>query len=131
MADGLTTAAGTLAIGGAGTLAVANFLPGIDLTAVIGAFGGAFFFIVFAKNISALQRVGYLIVGWIGGYMASAEMLSQKWTLTSGFSSFVAGLLCVVIGISIIEAVETGKWPAWLTGLPGLLARLLNRSKQE
>ncbi len=66
MADSLTTAAGTLAIGGAGTIAVASWLPGIDIQAVIGAFGGSFFFILFAKDISALQRAGYLVVGWIG-----------------------------------------------------------------
>lgn len=128
MADGLTTAAGTLAIGGAGTIAVASWFPGVDLSAVIGSFGGAFFFILFAKDISALQRAGYLVVGWIGGYMASAELLSLAWTRTSGFSSFISGLLCVVVGISIIEAVQTGKWPAWLTGL---LNRFLVRRKPE
>lgn len=116
MADGLTTAAGTLAIGATGTLAVSSWFPGIDISAVIGSFGGAFFFILFAKDISALQRAGYLVVGWIGGYMASAEMLSLAWTRTSGFSSFISGLLCVVVGISVIEAVQTGKWPAWIKG---------------
>lgn len=110
MTDGLTA---TAVVGGAG-ITVASLLPGVDLSAVIGAFGGAFFFILFAKDISAWQRAGYLIVGWIGGYFGAAELLSPEWIKTSGFSSFVAGLFCVVIGISAIEAVQIGKPPKWL-----------------
>lgn len=113
MADGLTSAGASLIVGGTG-ITLASYLPGIDLSAVIGAFGGAFFFILFAKDISSWQRAGYLIVGWIGGYFGAAELLSLAWTKTSGFSSFVAGLFCVVIGISIIEAFQTGKPPRWL-----------------
>jgi len=115
MADSLTVAATQLTVGVAG-VGVASVFPGLDLAAVIGAFGGAFFFILFAKDIAAWQRAGYLVVGWIGGYMASAELLSLAWTRTSGFSSFISGLLCVVVGISVIEAVQTGKWPAWIKG---------------
>lgn len=113
MADGLTSAAASLAVGGTG-ITIASYLPGIDLSAVIGSFGGAFFFVLFAKDISAWQRAGYLIVGWIGGYFGAAELLSLAWTKTSGFSSFVAGLFCVAIGISLIEAFQTGKPPRWL-----------------
>jgi hypothetical protein len=113
MADGLTSAGASLAVGGAG-ITLASLLPGVDLQAVIGSFGGAFFFILFAKDISAWQRAGYLLVGWIGGYFGAAELLSLAWTKTSGFSSFVAGLFCVAIGISLIEAFQTGKPPRWL-----------------
>lgn len=127
MTDGLTTATGSLAVGGAG-LSIAAMFPGIDLSAVIGAFGGAFFFILFAKDISAWQRAGYLIVGWIGVYFGAAELLSLAWTQTSGFSSFVAGLFCVVIGISIIEAVQTGKAPKWLQWV---LNRFLGKRETE
>jgi hypothetical protein len=119
MADGLTAAAATqLAVGTAG-VGIASFFPGLDLQSVIGALGGAFFFVLFAKDISNLQRAGYLIVGWIGGYFGAAELLSLAWTRTSGFSSFVAGLLCVVLCISVFEAIETGTWPEWLKSLFG------------
>ena len=70
MADGLTTAGASLAVGATG-LTIASLFPGVDLSSVIGAFGGAFFFILFAKDISAWQRAGYLIVGWIGGYFGA------------------------------------------------------------
>lgn len=113
MADGLTTAGASAAIGATG-ITLASFFPGLDLSSVVGAFGGAFFFILFAKDISAWQRMGYLVVGWIGGYFGAAELMSMAWTQTSGFSSFLAGLFCVAICISLIEAVQTGRPPRWL-----------------
>jgi hypothetical protein len=126
MADSLTVAGTQLAVGTAG-VGLASMFP-VDLAAVIGAFGGAFFFILFAKDINNWQRAGYLIVGWIGGYFGSAELLSLAWTRTSGFSSFVAGLVCVVACISIIEAFQTGAWPVWLRAIR---ARFFGREKPE
>lgn len=113
MADGLTTAGASAAIGATG-ITLASFFPGLDLSSVVGAFGGAFFFILFAKEISAWQRMGYLVVGWIGGYFGAAELMSLAWTQTSGFSSFLSGLFCVAICISLIEAIQTGRPPRWL-----------------
>lgn len=118
MADGLTTAGASLVVGGTG-ITIASFFPGLDLSAVIGSFGGAFFFILFAKEIAAWQRAGYLIVGWIGGYFGSAELLSLAWTKTSGFSSFIAGLVCVVTCISVIESYQTRQLPWWAQALFG------------
>lgn len=113
MADGLTTAGASAAIGATG-ITLASFFSGLDLSSVVGAFGGAFFFILFAKEISAWQRMGYLVVGWIGGYFGAAELMSLAWTQTSGFSSFLSGLFCVAICISLIEAIQTGRPPRWL-----------------
>lgn len=128
MADSLTVSAGQAIAGAAGIGTIATLYPSVDLNAVIGAFGGAFCFILFAKDINNWQRFGYLIVGWIGGYFAAAEMLSLAWTRTSGFSSFIAGLVCVVVCISIIEAIQTGTWPAWLQSLVG---RFFGKGKTE
>ena len=121
MTDVLTTAGASLVVGGAG-ITIASLLPGLDLSAVIGSFGGAFFFILFAKEIAVWQRAGYLIVGWIGGYFGAAEILSQTWTNTSGFSSFVAGLVCVVTCISVIESYQTRQLPWWAQALLGRIS---------
>lgn len=114
MADALATSAASAAVAATG-ITLASFLPGLDLSAVVGAFGGAFMFILFAKNISVWQRMGYLVVGWIGGYFGTAELMSLAWTQTSGFASFIAGALCVTICISLLEAIQTGKPPKWLS----------------
>uniref|UniRef100_A0AAU6W2G2 Holin n=1 Tax=Pseudomonas phage Orisa03 TaxID=3138542 RepID=A0AAU6W2G2_9VIRU len=128
MADGLTTAAATLTIGGTGTAFIATMFPGVDLSAVIGAFGGAFFFVLYAKDISAWQRAGYLIVGWIGGYLATAELLAQAWTKTSGFSSFIGGLVCIVLCIVVVETLQSSVFREWVSGK---LGKITGRGKPE
>lgn len=127
MADGLTTAGSLLVAGGTG-ITIASFFPGLDLAAVIGSFGGSFCFILFAKDITSWQRAGYLIVGWIGGYFGAAELLSLKWTNTSGFSSFISGLVCVVTCISVIESYQTKKLPWWAQALFG---RIFGKKEAE
>jgi ABC-type Co2+ transport system permease subunit len=127
MAEAFTAAAAPVVVG-AGGITLASMFPGIDLSSVVGAFGGAFFFILFAKDISNWQRIGYLVVGWVGGYFSAAELMSLAWTKTSGFSSFVAGLFCVAICISLLEAVQTGKPPRWLQFV---LNRFLGKREPE
>lgn len=113
MADGISTVALPLVTGATG-LGIASMFPGLDLSAVIGAFGGAFCFVLFAKDINGWQRAGYLVVGWIGGYLIGQELMARGVGLTLGALTFVAGLLCVVISVSAIESVQTGKWPTWM-----------------
>lgn len=125
MADAATPAA-CMTVGASG-IALASCLPSIDLNAVVCAFGGAFLFILWAKDISVWQRLGYLIVGWIGGYYGAAEILAQAWTRTSGVSAFACGLLTVLISISVLESAQTGELPKWTKAIPGLLARLISK----
>lgn len=128
MADAATPAA-CMTVGASG-IALASCLPFIDLNAVVCAFGGAFLFILWAKNISVWQRLGYLIVGWIGGYYGAAEILAQAWTRTSGVSAFACGLLTVLISISVLESAQTGEFPKWLKLLPGMVSRVFKRDAQ-
>lgn len=102
-----------MATGALGVTA-ASLFPGVDLNAVVGAFGGALFFIVFKQNISALARVGYLIASWVFGYYLAVELLGRKWTETSGLAAFLGGLLCTVICVSLLEWGQGGRTPGWL-----------------
>lgn len=126
MADALTTPAACMAVG-AGGVALASCLSSIDLNAVICAFGGACVFILWAKDISLWQRLGYLIAGWIGGYYGSVELVSRNLFSTSGLAAFICGLLAVLVGISVLEAFETGELPKWIKLLPGTIAKYLKR----
>lgn len=125
MADVATPAA--CSVVGIGGVALASCIPQIDLNAVVCAFVGALIFVLWAKELSALQRVGYLLAGWIGGYYAAAEILAQAWTKTSGIAAFGCGLVTVLVSISVLESVNTGKLPKWLTELPSAIGRLLPR----
>lgn len=127
MADALTTPVAACMAVGAGGVALASCLSSIDLNAVICAFGGACVFILWAKDISLWQRLGYLIAGWIGGYYGSVELVSRNWFSTSGLAAFICGLLAVLVGISVLEAFETGELPKWIKLLPGTIAKYLKR----
>lgn len=112
MAEPSTCAA--LAVGGVAGVCVASLFPGVDLNAVVGAFGGALFFIVFKQNISPIARAGYLVASWVFGYYVAVELLGRKWTATSGLASFLGALLCTVICVSLLEWGQGGRAPGWL-----------------
>lgn len=93
------------------------YLPGIDGNALLGGFGGAIFFVVFARDYNALTRLGYLLVSWVGGYYAGIEALGRGLTQTSGMAAFVAATLCVAGGIGMLEWMRGGELPNWMRGL--------------
>ncbi|MGA4815955.1 putative holin [Pseudomonas aeruginosa] len=46
---------------------------------MIGAFAGAIFFVVYAKDISAWARLGYFAASWIVGYYVAGEAIGREW----------------------------------------------------
>lgn len=105
---GVVAAAGVVGIGGA------SLVPGVDLNAVVGAFAGAMFFVVYAKDLSHWARIGYFLVSWILGYYIAVEIVGREWAKSSGLIAGVGALFCVVVGISLLEWVQGGKTPGWL-----------------
>lgn len=113
MAEPVTSTAGTYAVG-AGGVALFSLLPGVDADAVVGAFAGALFIVVYSKNLRAMARIGYLITSWVFGYYAAVEVIGQRLTHSTGLAAFIGGLLCMAISISLIEWVQGGNAPKWL-----------------
>lgn len=118
---GSSASCGAIGLGG---LAIASCIPAIDISAVVCAFAGALVFVVWVKEIGPLQRIGYMLAGWLGGYYASAEILAQEWTKTSGIAAFACGLIIVILSISILDALKTGSLPKWLTEIPAAIGRI-------
>lgn len=100
--------------GGVGGAGLAMLVPGMDGSALIGALGGAIFFVVFARDYRPLTRLGYLLVSWVGGYYTAVEAVSRGLAETSGAVAFVAATLCVTAGIGLLEWMRGGKLPSWL-----------------
>jgi len=111
MADATTA---LVAAGGVVGLTTASLVPGVDTNAVIGAFAGALFFMVFAKDRSAWERLGYFVASWIVGYYVAGEVIGQAWAKTSGLVAFFGALFTVVICVSLLEWIQGGKLPGWL-----------------
>lgn len=103
-------AVGTAVIG----LGAATLFPGVDLNAVIGAFAGSIFFVVWARDITAWARIGYLLVSWVGGYYVAAEAVGRAWTAYSGLPALIAGALIVTVLIGALEWMKGGQAPVWL-----------------
>lgn len=114
MSEPSSAASAASAMAGVG---LAMYLPGIDGNALLGGFGGAIFFVVFARDYNALTRLGYLLVSWVGGYYAGIEALGRGLTQTSGMAAFVAATLCVTGGIGMLEWMRGGELPNWMRGL--------------
>lgn len=114
MSEPSSAASAASAMAGVG---LAMYLPGIDGNALLGGFGGAIFFVVFARDYNALTRLGYLLVSWVGGYYAGIEALGRGLTQTSGMAAFVAATLCVTGGIGMLEWMRGGEIPNWMRGL--------------
>ncbi|CAI8725298.1 putative holin [Pseudomonas sp. IT-P4] len=103
-------------VAGAGIIGVTavSFWPGVDVNAVVGAFAGGMFFVVFAKDLTALARFGYFIASWVLGYYVASEVVGREWARTSGLVAFFGALFCVAVCISLLEWFEGGKVPGWL-----------------
>lgn len=125
MADASTGLVATAAIVGVTT---ASLVPGVDTNAVIGAFAGALFFMVFAKDLSVWARMGYFVASWIVGYYVSNEAIGQAWAKTSGLVAFFGALFTVVVCVSLLEWVQGGKLPGWLSYLVGLARAVFGAS---
>lgn len=102
---------------GAGGIALAALIPGVDTSAVICGFAGALIMVIANKDLSALERIGYLVSSWIFGYFAAIEWSSRLIADSPGLTAFMGGLLCVAISMSLLEWVKSGKIPVWFAFL--------------
>ncbi|WP_413615758.1 phage holin family protein [Halomonas cupida] len=107
----------TTAITKGATLAATLFgmMPGVDPNAVVGAFCGATLFVVSAKELSIFERLTYLIISFLIGYMAGPAMLGDILDHTA-VSAFVASAVTVTAGLRVIESVKTLDIKSWLGG---------------
>jgi len=105
---------GALAVSAVVGITTASFIPGVDVNAVVGGFAGAMFFVVFAKELTALARLGYFIASWAFGYYVASEAIARELAKAPGLVAFFGAMLCVGIGISLLEWIGGGKLPGWL-----------------
>lgn len=106
--------AGVLAATAVVGMTTASLIPGVDVNAVVGGFAGAMFFVVFARDLTPLSRLGYFIASWVAGYYVASEIIGREWAKTSGLVAFFGALFCVAVCISLLEWISGGKMPGWL-----------------
>ncbi|MCY1376078.1 putative phage holin [compost metagenome] len=84
------------------------------MNAVIGAFAGALFFVLWAKDLAIFARLGYLVVSWIGGYTVAAEVIGRGLAEFSGLPALISAALIVTALVGMIEWMRGGQAPGWL-----------------
>lgn len=95
-------------------------IPGVDAIAVIGAFAGALFFVVFDRAPTFKASLGYLVSSWVFGYMASAEAAARGVPITPGLSALIGAVLFVTIASGVLNWAKGGKAPFWFRFIPWL-----------
>lgn len=129
MAEAISSTSACLAVGLSG-ISIASCLAGVDMNALICAFGGSLIFVLWAENLSIWKRIGYLLGGWIGGYYLAMEVVSRKFEVTTGLAAFLCGLVTILLAISVLETIETGELPKWVKLLPSAIAKFRKRDAE-
>lgn len=103
MAEPTSTTAVAITTAGIG---MASLFPGIDGNALIGAFAGATLFVMSARELTLFERILYLLISCVMGYMAAPEITANTFIQESGVAAFVAGVLCITVMLGIIKQLE-------------------------
>ena len=103
MAEPNTTTPGTLSA----VIGLAGLTPGIDGNALIGAFTGAALVVVTSKDIGILQRLAYMLISLVMGYVAAEEIVAKTPIRSTGVAAFLAAALVITVTLQLIERVKT------------------------
>ncbi|MBK0062625.1 MULTISPECIES: putative holin [unclassified Acinetobacter] len=102
MPEPTTTTAATSA-----GLAAVSFLPFINGNALLGAVLGAAFVAYFEKDLSAKQRVGFMLLCVGFGYLLGPEITHRTQYISSdATASMIAAIFSIYILIKLLEWVK-------------------------
>lgn len=96
------------------SVGLAALLPGIDLWTLLCACAGALLFVVSAKETVLWERIIYLPVGTLGGYIAAAEIKAHFDMVSLPLAAFFGGLLIIIVGLRIVQFVQNGDLHSWI-----------------
>lgn len=82
---------------------LAALLPGVDGNALIGAFAGATLFVVSAKSLPIWQRLVYLLISIVAGYLAAPDIARSLPVLSTGVAAFGASAVGITVTLALIE----------------------------
>jgi len=94
-----TTTAGVIAAG----MGIASLMPSIDANALVGAFAGSTLFVVSAKDTPFWQRVVFLGIGIVMGYLGAPELMRMGPIQSSGLAAFFCAAVIVTVTLKLIE----------------------------
>ncbi|NRA20985.1 MAG: hypothetical protein HRU05_10950 [Oceanospirillaceae bacterium] len=102
MAEPSTTATVILST----SIGLASFLPGIDGSALIGAFAGATLFVMTSKELGIFTRLIYLFISLLMGYLLVPSVLAHTPIAEPALAGFVASMFCITLALKVMQYIE-------------------------
>lgn len=96
------------------SVGLAALLPGIDLWTLLCACAGALLFVLSAKETVLWERIVYLPVGTLGGYIAADEIRQHFPIVSLPLAAFFGGLLIIIFGLRIVQFVQNSDLQSWI-----------------
>lgn len=102
MAEPNTTSAAALLT----AVGLAGLAPGVDGNALIGAFTGAALVVVTSRDIGIFQRIAYMLISLVMGYVTAEEIVNKTPIHSTGVAAFFAAALVITVTLQLIERVK-------------------------
>ncbi|MYM70526.1 hypothetical protein GTP45_27490 [Pseudoduganella sp. FT55W] len=104
MAEPSTT---TIAVASAAGVGFASLFPGVDGNALIGAFAGASLLVVNSKDINIPQRITYLVISLIVGYLGAPDVVNNVTVIRStGVAAFLVSASAITVTLQLLERLK-------------------------
>lgn len=85
----------------------ASLFPGIDGDALIGAFAGAALLVVTSKELSVWNRLAYLVISLIAGYLAAPDLVRLTPIRSTGVAAFFAAASAIAITLQLLDRLKS------------------------
>ena len=95
-------------------IGLSSLFPGIDGNALIGAFAGSSLVAISSKNLSLFQRIAYMLISFVVGYLGAPEVVLQTPLRESGVAAFLASAAAIAFTLHLLDLIKTIQLPQWL-----------------
>lgn len=93
----------------------AALFPGVDGNALIGAFAGASLLVVSSKDLTVWQRMAYLVISMVAGYLAAPDLVQMTPLRSTGVAAFFAAAMAIGVTLQLIERIKSADVFAFFT----------------
>lgn len=93
-----------------GSLGLTAFIPGVDVYLLFCACAGGLLYVVLAKEIKVWQRIVFVPLATILGYIAAYDAQEYIGMKSAYLAAFICGALGIAIIVSILSKIESGSF---------------------
>lgn len=90
-----------------GAVAITSILPGVNGDALIGAFAGAVVFALHAKDLTITQRITYMVISILLGYLGAGEVMRRTGIESHAIAAFALSAVVVTLALASIDRIRT------------------------